>query len=206
MNSRHKTILLHVSKLFPLLLCLLFGPINLMGANEETYRLSKTDQVEMNIFGQPDAKTKQRIDGRGEVTLPLIGGVQIGGLTLQQAEDKIAKTYQERRIFRDPSVSLTIADYSVKAVTVMGEVEEPGEVELPVEQNRLELSKAVAMAGGFTNTAKTSSIQIIRRHTAGGKKTYKVDMDDIYEDSSASNSSKAYLEPGDSVIVPRRIF
>ena len=167
-----------------------------------TYRLSPLDKVEINIFRQPNMRTSQRIDGRGNVSLPLLGSLHIGGLTVGESEKKIAQSYEEQQFLRSPSVGVAILEYAPKTITVMGQVEEPGEIELPIEANTVAIPRAIAMAGGFTGTARQSRVKVIRNNGSEGEVTYTVDVGRQLQDGSTRFMAK----PGDTIVVPRRIF
>lgn len=196
----------NITWLCRLLSFILLSVTGIHAQTENTYRLSSVDQIEMTIFQQPKMNIKQRLDGQGNVSLPLIGATHLGGLTLAEAEKKIAVIYKNERYLKEPSITLSIIDYSPKSVIVMGEVEEPGEIKLPAEANTIAISKAIAMAGGFTNTAKQSSVKVVRLNDAGNRISYQVDVSESYEKGDKKSQQKSQLKPGDTVIVPKRIF
>ena len=171
-------------------------------ATHSNYRLSPVDKVEINVFRQANMRTSQRIDGRGNVSLPLLGSIHIGGLTVGEAEQKIARSYEQERFLRNPSVGVSIIEYAPKTITVMGQVEEPGEIELPIEVNTVAIPRAIAMAGGFTGTARQSRVKVIRNNGDEGESTYTVDVGRQLRDGT----NRFMAQPGDTIVVPRRIF
>lgn len=93
-----------------------------------------------------------RVAEDGTVNVPLIGPVQVAGMVLPQAEFMIYDACVTRGFYRSPQVSVLVTDRRAVRVSVMGEVEKPGEYELPMAQ--ADLLAALLAAGGLrTETA-----------------------------------------------------
>lgn len=88
-------------------------------------------------------------DGAAEV--PLIGPVQVVGSDVRQAQQLFRNASIQRGIFRQPSISVSLAERQTNRVSVMGAVENPGTYELPRAGS--DLLNAIVSAGGFTNEA-----------------------------------------------------
>jgi polysaccharide export outer membrane protein len=95
----------------------------------------------------------------GAVMVPLVGVVAVVGLEPPEAEQRIAAAAVERGIYRQPFVTLRVAERAVNRVTVLGAVAEPGVVELP--RGASDLVGALAAAGGLTDEAGTS-VDVLR--------------------------------------------
>ncbi|BDS07616.1 hypothetical protein NT6N_26560 [Oceaniferula spumae] len=156
--------------------------------NAAEYRLQQTDVIRMTIYQEDDMTTEALIGKSGSVSFPLIGPVEVKGLTV----DEVAKTVKdlyEKDYFVDPMVSVVVVTYAKKWVSISGAVENPGNVAYP-EEGALNLASAVAMAGGIAADGNSRSITVARKK--GGVARY-----------SLSESGKITLLPGDTVIVPR---
>src|SRR4051812_48828648 len=57
------------------------------------YQLSSNDAIGVEVFGEDDLKTQARLNGEGNVSLPLLGSVHLGGLTVTQATQRITEMY-----------------------------------------------------------------------------------------------------------------
>lgn len=167
------------------------------------YLLSPNDLVSITVYRHDDLGVSQRIDASGRVRIPLLGPIRIAGLSLREAEGAIRKTFRTEEILVDPQVSVRIQEYSVKQVSVLGEVESPGSVEFSIEQNRMDLRQVVARAGGFTSVAKRGSVQVFRQKP-DGEVVIEVDFDDLI--SSRDGEEVFYVYDGDVIYVPDRIF
>ena len=87
----------------------------------------------------------------GSVEVPLIGPVRVVGLDVRQAQSVIRDASVQRGIYRQPSVSMSLARRQTNRVSVMGAVENPGTYELPRAGS--DLLNAIVSAGGFTKDA-----------------------------------------------------
>ncbi len=58
-----------------------------------TYRLQPYDLIDVDVYSEPDLHKPARLGSDGTVLLPLIGSVKVGGLTVTEATDLIAKHY-----------------------------------------------------------------------------------------------------------------
>jgi protein involved in polysaccharide export with SLBB domain len=129
------------------------------------YRLAASDIVSVNVFQEPDLKTTTRISGDGSVSLPLIGVVNLGGRTLDEASSLIRDRFLKGYL-RNPQVQVVIERYASRYFSVLGHVNKPGNYELRNE-SPLDVVGAVAMAGGFARSADETSVVVKRRNGSG---------------------------------------
>jgi polysaccharide export outer membrane protein len=94
-----------------------------------------------------------RVDESGRIELPEIGPVQIGGLSLINAEQAIAQTSIQRGLYRRPNVTVVMKKQRSNRITVVGAVETPGTIELP--RGNSFLMNAIVSAGGLAADAGT---------------------------------------------------
>jgi polysaccharide export outer membrane protein len=116
---------------------------------ESDYVLAPGDEIQLAVFGVDELNTKARIAQTGTVSLPLIGMVELGGLTELQATDRLKGRLSGH--LRDPQVVLSISDYSGHQVSVVGAVAHPGKQILRKDRNTL--LEVVGAAGGLTKEA-----------------------------------------------------
>jgi polysaccharide export outer membrane protein len=103
-----------------------------------------------------------RVDDQGNVELPLVGSVTVGGLSLTDAEGAIQQAGIEKRIYRRPQVTVLMRERRTIQVRVIGAVTKPGIYELPAAGS--DLLAAIVAAGGLTDEAGT---QVEVRHPNG---------------------------------------
>ncbi len=143
--------------------------------------LGPGDLLELKVFEAPKLTAQVRISSRGFITLPLLGDVEVAGLTARELEIKIEDLYRGKYI-RDPHVSLFIQEHLSQKVTFVGQIKSPGTYELP---GRIKLLDALALAGGLTN--KAGSIARVRRvgKTIEETGSYVVDLDRLINEGAA---------------------
>lgn len=176
-------------------------------APEVVYKLSPFDLVQVSVYGQDDLKCEQRISDKGILSMPLLGGIRVGGFTVSEAEDLVERAFVQQQYLRHPVVSLSIREFALKTVTVLGEVERPGAIAIPPGQNGVPLLVAVAGAGGFTGTAKLTQVRVTRAARGGSSKRMDIiNAGKLLDSIQAGQSALIVVHPDDIVFVPRRVF
>jgi polysaccharide export outer membrane protein len=128
------------------------------------YRVGPQDLIEISVFQVPDLSRTVRVNSGGQISLPLIGGMQAGGLTIQELEAAIGKKL-EAKYLQNPQVTAFVKEYTSQRVTVEGSVKKPGIYPL---SGRTTLLQAIAMAEGLDQLANLQGVVIFRQ--IGGKK------------------------------------
>ena len=152
--------------------------------------------LQMDIYNVPEMLTELRIDAQGFVSVPLIGPIHIEGDTSVEAQSAIAKVLVDKEILKNPQVTLNIVQFSSKYVSVLGEVQSAGRIQLLAPEP---LEDVLALAGGET-IAAGNEIEI-QRPAEGGQLTSEHVKYVQGEDPAALQSVK--VEPGDTVLVHR---
>jgi len=107
-----------------------------------------------------------RVADDGTVNVPLVGQVYLAKLPLSRADQVIRQASIERGMYRNPNVSVQLAEPRTNKISVMGAVEEPGAYELPVASS--DVIAAIAAAGGLTEDAGTKIEIRHPSHSASG--------------------------------------
>ena len=175
---------------------------------EVVYKLSPFDLLKVTVYGEKDLDSEQRISDKGMLSVPLVGEVSVGGLTVSAAAQKIERSFVEQEYLRNPIVTISIKDFAPKVVTVLGEVESPGSIEIPPGRNGIPVQIAIAEAGGFTGTAKTTEVNVTRATAVSGSRSRAVvNVDKILKSKgSSAGASGFFVYPDDVIFVPRRVF
>jgi len=97
-----------------------------LGAAAEQMRISGGDLLNISVYGVPELAEEIRVNNSGDVYLPLIGYVQLGGLTLDQAQTVIENRLREGGFVKNPHVTVFLKDFVNQSATVTGEVNHPG--------------------------------------------------------------------------------
>ena len=112
------------------------------------YPLAAGDTIRVQVFQNPDLTIETRVSESGVITYPLIGAVDIGGLSVAAAEKKIADALQGGGFIQKPQVNIALTQIRGNQVSVLGQVARPGR--FPLETANTRLSDMLANAGGAT--------------------------------------------------------
>ncbi len=166
------------------------------------YFLSANDQVAVEVFGEDDLHTNGRLNGEGNLSVPLLGSIHLAGLTLTQAASKLTELYA-RDYLVNPKVNVMLLGYAKRRFSVLGQVNRPGSYEMPDgSPGGIELLEAIAMAGGYTRIAAPERVSVRRHTAAAGDQIFKINAKRFTRGSGGSFR----VEPGDTVTVGESIF
>jgi polysaccharide biosynthesis/export protein len=143
--------------------------------SQRDYRIGPEDLLEIQVFGVDQLTRTVRVNARGMISLPLVGNLELGGLTAQQAEALIVARLAES-FLQDPQVSLFIKEYTSQRVTIEGAVNKPGVYPL---RGPTTLLQSLAVAGGQANLSDMTEVMLFRADTAGRRETLVYDVDRI---------------------------
>jgi polysaccharide biosynthesis/export protein len=114
------------------------------------YKLGPGDAIRVQVYQNPDLMVEARVSETGSITYPLIGNVALGGLSIGQAEGRIAQALRAGNILKAPQVNIVLLQVRGNQVSVLGQVNKPGR--FPLETFNVRVSDMLAAAGGVTAT------------------------------------------------------
>ncbi len=174
------------SALFLAVIGLMAAGANAFAEEPVEYRVGSGDNLRVTVFGEQDLSGEFSVDGSGFFSLPLIGEVRAGGLTVREVERAIVKRLKPDYL-KNPSVSVAVLNY--RPFYIIGEVQKPGSY---AYVSGMKVVNAIALAGGYTYRARENRVLITRTRGAERKK-------------QRANHDTAVL-PGDVIEVPERFF
>jgi polysaccharide biosynthesis/export protein len=135
------------------------------------YRVGPGDVLEVTVFGNDDLSRTSTVQTSGVIALPLLGEVEVAGLTLPEVQRKLT-TLLARDYLVNPQVEVKVKEYQSQFVSVVGEVNSPGRKPL---RGKTRLIDVLVEAGGFTPRA-SGDVQIGRREGSfeGGAKILRM--------------------------------
>ena len=158
------------------------------------YRLGAGDAVRITVYQNPDLTLEGRLTEAGSISYPLLGSVKLGGLTVAEAERRIAEGLQRGNFVRQPQVSVLVTQVRGNQASVLGQVNRPGR--FPIEQGDMRLSDLLALAGGVGPTgADVVTLVGIRE---GRPFRREVDLRQMF-----SSQADVVIQNGDVVYVDR---
>lgn len=167
-------------------------------------------RVTVMVQGRSELATEaQRINQSGEIGLPLLMNVKVGGMDLLDIEKMLTESYKE--YYQDPLVSVQFVGSAEDPsqspwgyVTLMGNVGSPGPISMPAT-GLLTVSGAVKRAGGVAASANKGSIRIYRPHPEEDSvEQIRVDLNVLAR--RGEHAEDVALRAGDVIYIPERIF
>jgi polysaccharide export outer membrane protein len=132
----------------------------------------------------------------GLISLPLLGEVKVAGRAVGEMQADVTTRY--RAMFRYIDVSINVVSSFERRITVLGEVARPGMFPLP---GSLSLPQALALAGGYLESAQPKKVYVIRQNPDASYIGFKVDANPKYPLNGMG--AGIFLQPRDIIVVPK---
>ncbi len=160
--------------------------------------LGPGDVFDVRVYGEKELSSSYRVGSDGTIDFPLVGTVNVVGLTPANVASLLEEALVERQYLKSPQVSIFVKEYNSKKISVFGQVNKPGTFPY---QDGMSVVEAISIAGGFNSMAKKNDTFVIR--VLEGKKTrFQVPVVSIGQGQVAN----FVLRPGDILFVPERVF
>jgi polysaccharide export outer membrane protein len=162
----------------------------------EDYVIGTGDVIEIETYSHPDLNTTAAVNEKGMISFPLIGQVQVNGLSTTAIAGKITSLLKDG-YFVNPQVSVRIAHFREKQVSIMGKVNKPGIYDFSRSKTFLDL---LSLAGGLA--PRSGNRAIIKRKTGSTvieDQTIVIDVRRLVEGGETFRDVE--LEDGDSIYV-----
>lgn len=147
------------------------------------YKLGQGDAIRIVVFQNPDLTLDSRVSESGTITYPLIGTVNIGGLSIEAAEKRIAASLKDGGFVQKPQVNIVLMQVRGNQVSVLGQVNRPGRFPLETSNNRV--SDVLAMAGGIIPSG--SDTVVLTGIREGKPFRREIDFPGIFVDNKAND-------------------
>ena len=173
-----------------------FGQQGTLAERDAHYRLQAEDKIEVQYRLTPEFNGSSSVQPDGYASLPLVGEVKMAGLTLEEAAASIRKKAIVRLV--DPEVTVLLREYVKPFFVVAGEVARPGRVDL---RGPVSLVEAIALSGGFKDSARRTQVVLLRRSTADTAEVKVFDLRKMMTPTSLQEDVP--VRAGDMLVVPR---
>lgn len=124
------------------------GPVGQATGSTAEYRLGSGDSIRISVFQNPDLMIETRVSESGVISYPLLGTVRIGGLSISEAENRIAEGLRKGNFVKQPQVTVVVLKIVGNQAAVLGQVNRPGRYPLEIAETRL--TDLLSIAGGVT--------------------------------------------------------
>lgn len=170
------------------------------GGLPANYVLSPNDLVQVKVFQEDDMDWTVRVTKDGNVSLPLVGVINVKDRTPDQLGTVVRDRLHDGYLVH-PQVNVSILEFSKRRFTILGQVERPGQLDFP-DNTTLNVLQAIGMAGGTTRNADPGRVYIKRR--VGTKEiVLKMDARRMAKDPSMTPFD---ILPGDTITIPNTVF
>jgi len=162
---------------------------------DDDYIIGPSDVLAINVWKDPELTRTVLVRPDGKISLPLIGELEVSGLTALNVQGLVAQRLKE--YISDPQVTVIVQEVKSRTYSVLGKIAKPGSYELGKPTTVLE---AIAIAGSFLDFAKPSKIYIIRPVSGGATQTLPFDYKKVIKGRNPEQNVE--LKNGDTIVVP----
>jgi polysaccharide biosynthesis/export protein len=160
---------------------------------DDDYRIGPGDVIKVNVFGHPDLTSELRVSQTGVISFPLIGEVKVGDLTTTATENLLSSKLEGGGFLRAAQVNVLVMQFESQKVSVMGQINKPGQYPLARASKVLDL---LAEAGGIDNVTAGDQAMLLRKD---GQRV-PIDLHGLFEGDPTQNVP---LGAGDTIYVPK---
>lgn len=168
----------------------------------KTYLIGVDDQVQVNVWRNPELSMSVPVRPDGMISVPLVGDIMAGGQAPMVVAETIRKKLSE--FIRDPNVTVIVTDLRsheyLSRVRVTGAVGSPRSLAYRPGMTVLD---AVLESGGPNQFASAERSRLYRQQD-GERSIMKVELDAILKKGDLDTNYM--LQPGDIITVPERLF
>jgi len=166
------------------------------------YQVGIGDVLSVMVYARPDLSTGvapaggtvgakgSRVDGSGNIHLPLIGTVTAAGMTVSAIRDKVEASL--RKFVQEPSVVVEVAEYHSKPIYLMGQFRTPGVYYM---DRPMTLLQGITLGNGFDAAANLRGVRLLRDQKIAAVDVYSLILDGHIEQN-------VWLRAGDTLFIP----
>ena len=160
------------------------------------YRIRPGDVMELSFPFTPEFNQSVTVQPDGYINLRGVGDLRVQDKTTSEVVTALNTAY--RGVLREPDISVKLVEFEKPYFIVGGEVARPGKFDLRGDTT---ISQAVAIAGGFSDRAKSSEVVLFRRVSDNWAEVRKVNLKRMLNKQDLAED--LHLRPGDMLLVPR---
>ena len=161
------------------------------------YKIAPGDSFDVNFELSPEFnQTGVAVQPDGFVTLRGIGDLQVQGQTIPELTQTLRAAYS--KILNDPLISVILKDFEKPYFVADGQIGKPGKYDLRGDTT---LTQAIAIAGGFKDSARHSQVLLFRRVSDQWMEAKVINVKQM--EKSGNLKEDPMIHPGDMLFVPK---
>lgn len=172
------------------------APLPATQGHPSEYRIQPGDQMDVKFFYNPELNESVTVRPDGRVSLQLAHEIPAAGLTPIELTQALKQSYA--RELNGPVITVLMRSFAGQHIYVDGEVNKPTLVPLSATMTVLQ---SIAVAGGLTDSARTSEVVVVRRGPEGQPQVFAVDLTRVLDGTDTGQD--VALIPFDVVYVPK---
>jgi polysaccharide export outer membrane protein len=161
----------------------------------DDYIIGPSDVLAINVWKDPELTRNVPVRPDGKISLPLIGEMQVSGLTALDVQRLVTQRLKE--YVAKPEVTVIVQEVKSRTYIIVGKIAKPGSFGLSKPTTVLE---AIAIAGGFQEFAKVNKVYILRRQDDGSQIRLRFEYKKVLTQRAAQENVD--LKNGDTIVVP----
>jgi polysaccharide biosynthesis/export protein len=167
-------------------------------ADVDQSRIGAGDTIRISVYQSPDLSLETRVNEGGAISYPLLGRVQLAGLTINAAEAYIAAELKRRDFVKDPQVNIVVTQVRANQINVLGQVGKPGRY--PLDLTGMRMTEVLALAGGIVAGAGSDTV-VLTGQRGGHPFRHEVDLPKLF--APGGTADDIVVAPGDTIWVDR---
>ncbi len=163
---------------------------------QKAYKIQISDELEVRFFYNPELNDRVIVRPDGFISLQLIGELMVLDMTPGQLTTTLQQRYDA--VIQRTAITVTVRGFAAQRIYVDGEVNKPGLFPLT---GQVTIMQAVALAGGYKDTARINEIILIRRSPTNEPLAIPINLEEIINNKNMKQD--ILLLPFDIVFLPK---
>jgi polysaccharide export outer membrane protein len=175
-------------------------PLQVPTATE--YTLGSGDRIRIDVFQVEEYSGEYLILPDGNLSLPVIGTVKLGGLTLTKAQQILSELYAT--YVKRPIITVSLLTPRPLKIAIVGEINTPGSYNISVSEGERfpSLTDLLKKAGGLTTIADISQVKL-HRTVQGEVQIFTLNLWNLLSEGNLSEDIT--LQDGDRIFIPTKV-
>ena len=160
------------------------------------YQIRPGDALDIGFTFSSELNQSAPVQPDGYIVLRDVGDLYVAGMTLPEVREAIAKAYS--KVLNNPEITVQLRDYEKPYFIAIGQIMRPGKYDL---RGATRVTEAIAMAGGFNDSAKHSQVVLYRHVSPDWMEATVIDVKKMLAQRNLSED--CMVKPGDLIYVPQ---